>query len=283
MSAPPPNATNAITLFEAGSLVGTNLPRQAAAGVGLRIEPAPDFTSGLPAVALIATNGDQVPRRAAWARVVHRFPEPRNLGQHKALGFWVEGDGSGALLTVRLESPAHLAFGAVADRYLPLDFTGPRFVTLVETESERWSDYTWDDGKHHYNVYRETIDFGVVESATLGLQNLPASRETRCRIGPIQAVPMTSAPLRNAVLLINGEPWSLTDAPEAPSGYWLECQATPETTVYDSQGKEVATVRAGGPLPRLRAGPNELRLRFDSRDGPPPRLRLTVFCRGEMD
>ena len=52
-------------------------------------------------------------------------------------------------------------------RGLTVDFTGRRFFSLVETESARWSDYVWNDGKGIYNAYRETIDFGAVESARL--------------------------------------------------------------------------------------------------------------------
>jgi hypothetical protein len=36
----------------------------------------------------------------------------------------------------------------------------PAAVHTRETESARWFDYVWNDGKGGYNVYRETIDFG---------------------------------------------------------------------------------------------------------------------------
>ena len=61
---------------------------------------------------------------------------------------------------------------------------------MVETESTRWNDYTWDDGKSLYNVYRETIDFGAGESAEIWLQNLPPGKEAKCGLGPIKALSM---------------------------------------------------------------------------------------------
>lgn len=55
---------------------------------------------------------------------------------------------------------------------------GPRLFTLVETESARWSDYVWNDGKWLYNVYRETIDFAAVESVSVLYNNLPENKQS---------------------------------------------------------------------------------------------------------
>ena len=119
-----------------------------------------------------------------------RFSPLLNLKERQALGIEIEGDGSGALIAIRLESPRAIAYGAIADRYITVDFTGRRFFTLVETESSRWSDYVWNDGKGAYNAYRETIDFSAVESVSVWLQNIPPGRETRCGLGPVRALPL---------------------------------------------------------------------------------------------
>ena len=85
-----------------------------------------------------------------------RFSPLLNLKERQGLGVEIEGDGSGALLAIRLESPRAIAYGAIADRYINVDFIGRRFFSLAETESSRWSDYVWNDGKSPYNAYRET-------------------------------------------------------------------------------------------------------------------------------
>jgi hypothetical protein len=85
----------------------------------------------------------------------------------------------------------------VADRYITVDFTGRRLFTLVETESARWSDYVWNDGKGLYNVYRETIDFGTVESVSLWYNHLPEGRPARCVIGAVKALPMVACAVQN--------------------------------------------------------------------------------------
>ena len=83
---------------------------------------------------LMATNSGRVDRRAAWVCYRKQLNPALNLRQHQALGLWIEGDGLGEIVAVRLESPQHLAFGAVADRYVTVDFTGKRWCTLLETD-----------------------------------------------------------------------------------------------------------------------------------------------------
>lgn len=231
-----------------------------------------------PLVTLIATNASQVPRHAAWARLDRRFDPPLNLKDLQALGLWIEGDGLGEVLAVRLESPRHLAFGAVADRYVNVDFTGRRIVTLVETESSRWSDYQWNDGKSAYNVYRETIDFAAVESVSVWLQNLPPRKEVRCRLGPIKALPMLAGTLKNPTLTLNGSSWTIPV--ELSSGNWIEYDATGEARHYGSKGEVLAQVTPQGQPPPLRAGANALSFSCAPVSGPAPRARITLFCRG---
>ena len=83
----------------------------------------------MPAGALITPpTAARSPRTRAWARFGKQFDPPLNLKDRQALGLWIEGDGPGELIAVRLESPQHLAFGAVADRYVTVDFTGAALV-----------------------------------------------------------------------------------------------------------------------------------------------------------
>lgn len=56
-------------------------------------------------------HGVRAPREgtAAWARVEKRFESTIDLGDRQALGLWVLGDGSGAVLNVQLRSPEHIS------------------------------------------------------------------------------------------------------------------------------------------------------------------------------
>jgi len=226
-----------------------------------------------------AANPGKVPPNAAWARLDRRFKPSLNLRKHQAIGVWLEGDGQGQIIAVRLESPRHISFGAVADRYITVDFTGRRLFTLVETESTRWSDYVWNDGKSLYNVYRETIDFGTVESVSIWYNNLPKDKQARCIIGPIKALPMVACTVRNPAVTVNGRTAVLPV--EMQSGSYLEFGEHNDCVLYDANGEIVARVRPDGEIPLLSAGQNHIQFSCDAVDGPAPRVKLTVISHGE--
>ncbi len=228
---------------------------------------------------LSATNSGKVARNAAWVRLERKFPTPLDLKNHQALGVWIEGDGLGELIAIRLESPRHIAFGALADRYIDVDFTGRRCVTLVETESTRWSDYVWNDGKWHYNAYRETIDFGTIESMSLWFQNLPPGREARCVIGSLKALPMVAGTVRNPVITINGA--TVSFPLEIPSGSRLELGTSDGYTIYGPKGETIAHTLPDWKAPALRHGDNEIRFSCDPPPGPTPRAKVTVIAHGD--
>jgi hypothetical protein len=267
----------------------TNLPANEwtpTAAEGVSFTPSKtNMEDGKTVGALAATNTGKAPRTAAWARLSKQFKPPLNLKEQQALGLWIEGVGLGELIVVRLESPQHLAFGAIADRYIPVDFTGRRLFTLVETESTRWSDYVWNDGKSLYNVYRETIDFGAVESVSVGYQNLPPGKEAKCRIGPVKALPMLAGAVKNPALTCNGT--TLVFPVDMTSGGWIEFGGLDDCVLYGPKGerlKQVTPQPSAGqaaPLPTLQAAENALQFSCPSTSGPSPRVKVTVFCRGE--
>jgi len=279
MSAGAEAETNATVLADA-ALRDTNMwTRTAADGVEASAIAAA-AEAGPMVVLLQATNQGRVSPRAAWTRWERRFAPTLDLRNRQALSMEVAGDGSGALLAIRLESPHHLAFGAVADRYLPLDFTGRRMVTLVETESTRWSDYGWNDGKSLYNVYRENVDFGAVESVSVWLQNVPAHATTRCALGAIRAVPMIAATVRNPVLALNGVELRLPV--ELASGSWLEYDGAGECVHYGAKGETLGRVEVTVGAVALGAGVNVVRATAGPGEGPAARFKVTVFCQGEV-
>jgi hypothetical protein len=250
-------------------------PARGAAGVTATLVKAAEGSAGV----FSASNSGKVPRRGAWARVDRKFEPNLNLNGHQALGIRIEGDGKGEIIAIRLESPRHLAFGAVADRYIDVDFTGSRVFTLVETESERWSDYTWNDGKWLYNVYRETIKFGSVESLSIWYNNLPKGREVACSIGPIKALPMVACTVKNPAILVNGE--RITLPVEMTSGSYLEFKGDDDCVLYGSKGEFIAEVKPEGIAPILLAGKNHIRFSCSDADGPAPRVKLTLISHGE--
>jgi hypothetical protein len=272
-----PVASNSTVLAD---LAGANAaPWKRASANGVSLILSPPTGTGNTLTELVATNAGKVPRNGAWARLDLPFDPLQNLKERQGLELEIEGDGSGALLAIRLESPRNIAYGAVADRYLPLDFIGRRTVSLVETESSRWSDFIWNDNKGAYNVYRETIEFGSVESISVWLQNLPPGRETKCQISPIRAVPLEPGRLKNPRIVAGGQ--SLEFPVELKSGSWIEATGPEDCVVYGPQGAPLGKVTPRGNWPVFSTGATRLEFSCERGDGPPPRARVTVFTDGE--
>ena len=255
-------------LSEPNSFAGT--PRSAE-GVTVRLTPASTLAGREPAGVLTATNSGKVPRNAAWARLDRKFDPRLNLKDRQALGLWVEGDGLGEIIAIRLESPRHISFGAVADHYITVDFTGRRFFTLVETESARWSDYVWNDGKSLYNVYRETINFGEVESVSIWYNNLPPDKEVRCLISAVKAFPMVPCEVKNPAITINEK--TISFPVEIQSGGYLEFNGSNDCTLYGPKGQTLAKVVPQGEAPLLLKGQNHVLFSCD----PAPIVRSNLF------
>lgn len=269
-----------------GAIVLGSLAGEAAAGWKASVAPgvavslaAAAADSSAPGAFITATNSGKVERRAAWACYRKQLKPALNLKERQALGLWIEGDGLGEIIALRLESPPPLAFGAVADRYVTVDFTGKRWFTLVETESARWSDYTWNDGKGLYDVYRETIDFGAVESVAIWCQNLPPGKEVKCGLGPIKALPMLPGTLKDPAITMDGV--TTVFPGEFTSGSWLECSGPGDCTLYGSKGEVLGKVAPSGRRPTLRAGSNQVQFSCAPSQGPSPRVKVTLFTQGE--
>ena len=252
---------------------------RAADGVTATLTPETATAALKPAAVLAATNSGKVARNATWVRAERTFKPWLNLKDRQALGVWVEGDGRGEIIAFRLESPRHISFGAVADRYLTVDFTGRRFFTLIETESARWNDYVWNDGKGIYNVYRETIDFSAVESASLWYNNLPPGQEARCVIGAVKALPMISCIVKNPVVTVNGK--AVVFPVELSSGGYLEFDGKDDCTLFGSQGETLGKVLPRFESAPLQPGQNQLHFTCEPFSRPAARARVVVIAHGE--
>lgn len=228
---------------------------------------------------LVVTNAGNVPQNAAWVRIEKRFDPPINLKNHQALHLTVSNRRAAAVAAVRMESPRHIAYGAIADRYLELLAGQSRACNLVETESARWSDYVWNDGKGLYNVYRETIHFDAVESVSFWLQNLAPGQVVEVQIEPIRAVPMLPVPVHNPKLILNGR--SIEFPCELAPGSWIEANGPEECQIYGAKGESLGRVTPRGNWPVIPPGIASLEFGCETSAETSPRTRVALFTLGE--
>ncbi len=219
-------------------------------------------------------------REGAWTRASLEFPAPyRDLGKSGALGVWVKGDGSGALLNLQLATPREY-MEAFSDHYVTLDFTGWRYVELLfrERDVEHMTDYQWPYGSS-YGFYRNPLDLAHISGLHLYLNDLPAGGAAEVVIGPVVALPIQAIELKNPSLTVNGA--ALTLPVTLKSGDSLEIEADGHGMHYDDKGNPLATLRVAGKVPTLRAGENAVVFAAAKPAGANARAEVTVNAGGK--
>ena len=221
-------------------------------------------------------------RTGAWARASLAFPAPYlNLAGAGALGVWVRGDGKGALLNVQLGTPREYMH-ARSDHGVVLDFTGWRYVEMLarERDVEQMANYTWPYGGA-YDIHRNPLDMAHISTVSLYLNHLPPNDASEVVLGPVMALPILSAELKNPALSVNGRP-VIVPATLA-SGDFLEMEASGLCSHHNDRGDLLARVRpvTAAAWPALRAGENTLGFDCEKPAGVSARAEVTVRALGE--
>jgi hypothetical protein len=231
--------------------------------------------------------------------VGRKWDAPIDLSALQALGVWVYGDGSGAILNVQLRSPAHVS-EALGEHYVKLDFTGWRYFELIEPEGERFADYSWpynrpeadwnntwnetEGQRPHwiwgaYNIYRENVNFGQVESLSVWYNDLPPGKSVTTYLSPIKALPLVSGKLVNPAITVGGK--TISFPTEIESGCYLEFNSMTDCKLYGPQGALIREVEPEGDALILEPGDNAVSLSTGVIEGVNPRARVTVISEGD--
>lgn len=257
----------------------------AAEGVGFSWETAPSPPGDTaPGLKLLETN-ESAPAHSSYGGVSKRFSPAINL-YGRGLGLWVQGDASGAVLNIQLQS-TEAAAGGRAEHYVDLDFSGWRYVALVEPESARLGEMGWPYSKRHEDWKGEVpfgevlhdyilwVNYGQIEQINLWLNGVPTGGSTACVVGPIAALPIRDVELKRPVLALNGA--ALTFPVDLKSGEYLELDPAGAGTVYNAVGESTQHFAIAA-LPPLAEGENTLHLSMAT--GATSRARVTMTVLG---
>lgn len=256
-----------------------------AAGVTqeLHIEET-DVRGGTRNLRIVATNSGNA-ANGAWTCVGADYPHPyHSMNGGQALGVWVKGDGSGALLNVQLQTP-YVYHGAVSEHYIDLDFTGWRYVELLlrERDADRMGDYLWPyntSAASHANC-RNAINTSALSSVRVYLNAIPVGGKTDVVISPILSLPQRKIDLSEAVLTVGGR--RLLLPVRMQSGHYLELEGVEDCAHYDERGELVERFTPGCPdgVPVLKNGENRMSFTCKGPEGIRSRADVVVLSLGE--
>jgi len=256
-----------------------NFTTEAADGITGTLVLSAEKINGQEVLEWRAESEGLVPQDSAWIKAEKTFEPVLNLEKTQGLGVWIKGDGSGALLNIRLESPKHLSNGARGDHFVKLDFKGWKYRQLAEIESTAFSNYKWPSSDFYvYDSFRHTIKFNAINKIQFWYNNLPKGKRVNCAIGPVKALPLRAATVKQPYLVINGNKLLLPF--EITSGEYLELINGNECVLFNSVGKEIGRHSLETPVPGVQKGANQVTLGQAGSNSTPVRALVTVITSG---
>jgi hypothetical protein len=249
--------------------------RETASGeISVELAPSdavsPDGTESRALRAFNGSGGSE----GAWTKIERSFNPPLDMSSRQGMGLWVRGDGRGEVLNIQLRSPPHVVH-AIGEHYIRMDFSGWRYFELIEPEGERFDLYRWPYAGF-YSVYRESVDYDMIESLGIWYNNLPPGKEVECMLTPVRALPLIDRKLREPGLNIGGD--DISFPVDIQPGEYLELSSG-SCAVYGPEGQVIDNPAPSGD-PRLRRGKNEVRF-ISAHGGQNPRANITLRAQGK--
>lgn len=209
-----------------------------------------------------AVNRGSVP--AGWGCAEVILDSMKNLRRHRALGAWVEGDGSGAYLHFVIEDSGRWS---VRDYYVRLDFEGRRYIEMPESAEGEVYDFEFPYS-NYWSI--RNINFQSIGRVYVFLSGVKPTRSVRARFGRLEALGETPVAIHHPVLRINGE--RLTLPAQLETAWYLEYTGSGKARVFDPDGYTKAEVSLSG-VPQLRGGRNQIAF---ERGGASAKITLSV-------
>ncbi len=135
-------------------------------GVACRLEIVDDGPGGGRCVKYTATS--TLADNSGWSAIGRRFDPPLDLSWHKAIGFWLRGDGRGGSFKLQLRDDKY-----ATDYYIRNDFTDWRYFQLPRPTKPQ----------------PEPIDYSRVRHLILYYNGLPAGQTVSMWIAGVKALP----------------------------------------------------------------------------------------------
>lgn len=238
-------------------------PSRQTTGLQFKIESVSDHLD------VSAVNGSN-PQAWGCAEIV--LDTPMDLRQHRALGTWVDGDGSGAVLHFVIEDSGRWS---VQDYYVRLNFTGWKYIQMPEPAKGEVYDFAFP-----YSNYWSIrgLNFAAISRLYVFLTGVKAGATVRASFRRLEALHEDSLPLRNPTLRVNDQ--SVTFPVQLEPDWYLEYDGSAKARVFDPNGFTKAEVTISR-VPGLRRGPNAVELSCDRAEGRGETAKVTLATQGE--
>ena len=207
-----------------------------------------------------------------WACAEVILDGKKDLLQHRALGTWVKGEGSGAYLHFAIESGRQ----NVRDYYVRLDFTGWKYVRMPESAGGEIYDFEFPLSSY---FSLGIMSFESVDRIYVFITNLAPGATATARFGRLEALKETPRTLHNPGLTVNGK--SIIFPVTLEPGWYLEYEGDGPVRVFDPNGFTKAQMEPRGGAPTIRKGNNKVTFFCDREKDHGETAKCALVTRGE--
>ena len=204
---------------------------------------------------LTAENKSQKP---GWIKSTIQFPGPayRSVGDNRAIGLWINGDGSGVWLDVRIHNPREY-MGTEATHLVKIDFRGWRYIELLtrERDVEEFERHKWDKAFGIYSSFRNDLDLKHISQVDFMLGDIPANGSAKVEIGEVRMTRAVPIDWTSCSLTVNGN--EIRFPYPFHSGDYVELESDGTCSFWKEAGALVAKSKLAA-VPNLRSGKNEI-------------------------
>lgn len=219
-------------------------PVGAYAGVTQTLDAAPEKTpAGAPALRFTA----KAAAAEGWCGFRKVLPKPLDLNGHRTLGLWVQGDGKGEVLNLHLVD----AVPNFLDHYVVVDFTGWRYVEIVQPEGDRLYDTWRPDMPYDDKRALWSFDYGRVKALEVYLMHVPSGAEASVSFGRVEGLAEIARPVSDPALEVGGRILRLPLAMQPDDVLELRGETA---TLYDANGHLLRQDVLKGSVQALPAG-----------------------------
>ena len=212
-------------------------------------------SGGLAAPALDETSQPAASSAKGWGCAEIILDSAKDLREHRALGVWVDGDGSGAYLHFVIEDAGRWS---VRDYYVRLDFKGRRLVKIHEPAGGEVYDFAFPYS--NYWAIRN-LNFQAIARVYVFLTNISPGTAVKARFSRLEALKEIPVMLKDPSLSVNGE--KVTFPASLAADWYLELAGSGKARVFDPNGFSRGEVSPGGRVPTLRHGASRIGFRGD--------------------
>lgn len=156
---------------------------------------------------------------------------PLNLSAHQGIGMFVDGDGSGGTLVVRV-----VCSTVARDFAVPLDFTGKQWIE-IPTPEQGWRVKNWGPiGMGSITWF--PINYASVTAVALGVGYLPANGHSKVTVSGLQALSNIEEQLVNPMITVGGHAVQTTATLNTFDMFTLDHAGT--FTVFDGNWNQLS-------------------------------------------